>query len=119
MVWYTDESSSYLRLAWEAPLCEGGGEKAGAEIQKKEIHKGKGRGNAMEGREVGYIDEEGQLCSDILELLSIPPEKHRCARTWRRSSVVEVPLANLSLCNQLFLIWLFLCNAEGMLPNIK
>jgi hypothetical protein len=113
VVWYADGSPGYLKLAWEVgpsrmlEIAE-----AGNRIQRQ--------------REVTIVEEMGRKSGkqripvvhstrvDIRQLLSIPVDEQVYSCTRKRSPLVDIPLASLSLRNQLFLIWLFLTNTQGL-----
>jgi hypothetical protein len=67
---------------------------------------------------LNVVEEHAKVieCQETLiwSLLGIPPEEIQYLRTTRSSSLVETPLADLTLYHQLSLLYLVLTTEEGL-----
>jgi hypothetical protein len=113
-VWYVDgRTSRYVKYSWEVVK---GDNETGAKARRKK------KNSCISGAHVVWdganiVEEQAKVleCREpsIRSLLGIPPEDIRYLRTTRSSSLVETPLADLTLYHQLSLLHLVLTTEEG------
>jgi len=116
-VWYQHgRSKVYLRLSWEVVM---GPQRVEASTKAKD------KGRKLVAAHVIWdgtrvVEEHGEIiagqemASKVRSSLGIPSDDIQYLRTYRRYSLVEIPLAELSLHHQLSLLHLVLTTDNGM-----
>ena len=106
--------SLYVKLSWEVVK---GDNETGAKARRKQ------KDSSITGAHIVWdganvVEEHAKVieCQEtsIRSLLGIPPEEIQYLRTARSSSLVETPLADLTLYHQLSLLYLVLTTEEGL-----
>jgi len=114
-VWYVErQTSRYVKFSWEVVKTTA----ATAREKQKDCCVGH---VVWDGANVAEEQAEVIKCQEtsIRSLLGIPLEEIRYLRTERSSSLVETPLADLTLYHQLSLLHLVLTTEEGLCEELK